>query len=60
MPRKTTAPIPQIKEVPLLTGPGAKLAKLTISLTELIAEETELLRQRLASERKNFTGEKTA
>jgi len=58
MPRKTTAPIPPIKEVPLLTGPGAKLAKLTISLTELIAEETELLRQRLASEAKKLHGRK--
>lgn len=43
---------------PTLTGPGAKLAKITISLTELIAEETRLLTKRLTKEAQKLHGRK--
>lgn len=43
---------------PTLTGPGAKLAKITISLTELIAEETRLLSKRLTREAQKLHGRK--
>jgi hypothetical protein len=57
------SPLPQANQNtaatrPALTGPGAKLAKLTISLTELIAEETKLLKKRLTKDAQRLHGQK--
>ncbi|UTW57615.1 hypothetical protein KFE96_12290 [Kordiimonas sp. SCSIO 12603] len=43
---------------PMLTGHGAKLVKITIALTDLIKQETELLKQRLAREAQKLHGQK--
>jgi len=43
---------------PVLTGPGARLAKLTIELYELIARETQLLKERLPREAQRLHGTK--
>jgi len=43
---------------PLLSGPGAKLANLTITLGELISEETNFLKKRQASEAQRLHGKK--
>ena len=43
---------------PALTGHGAKLANLTISLTELIREETTLLAKRLTKDAQRLHGQK--
>ncbi len=45
-------------EPPPLTGHGAKLAKITISLTDLIKQETALLKQRLPREAQKLHGQK--
>lgn len=59
MPRKSEQPKVKVATVPpLLTGPGAKLAKITISLTELIAQETKLLKERLTKEAQKLHGQK--
>jgi len=46
------------QEPPLLTGPGAKLANLTIALGELICEETSFLKNRQAKEAQRLHGHK--
>lgn len=43
---------------PSLTGPGAKLAKLTVELCELIVRETKLLKDRLPREAQQLHGTK--
>ena len=46
------------KETPPITGHGAKLAHLTIALTELIKEETQLLAKRLTKDAQSLHGKK--
>ena len=56
---KSPDTIPEAPEKPkALTGQGAKLASLTISLSDLIQEETKLLGQRLTTEAKRLHGTK--
>lgn len=43
---------------PVLTGPGAKFAKLTVELCELIKQETQLLKDRLPREAQKLHGTK--
>lgn len=48
----------QEANVPELTGYGAKLVKITLSLTDLIKQETSLLEQRLPREAQKLHGQK--
>ncbi|MFC3051234.1 hypothetical protein [Kordiimonas pumila] len=54
-------PIPHdIEEsAPVLSGHGAKLAKLTIELTDIIARETDLLKKRLPREAQSLHAAKS-
>jgi len=54
-------PVPEqkiINKPEILTGPGAKLADLTIALTELIREETKFLKARLTKDAQRLHGRK--
>lgn len=57
-----TIPAPQKVDLPdkpsSLTGHGAKFATITISLAELIQEETRLLKSRLTKEAQRLHGQK--
>lgn len=47
-----------VSKPPSITGHGAKLANLTISLSDLIQEETRLLSKRLTADAKRLHGQK--
>jgi hypothetical protein len=59
-PAKQPTPAPELEEInaPPITGHGARLASLTISLSELIREETQLLGKRLTKEAQKLHGQK--
>jgi len=57
-PKKQPVKTASLEKPPILSGPGAKLASLTISLTELIQEETALLTKRLTKEAQRLHGQK--
>ncbi|WP_417463501.1 hypothetical protein [Kordiimonas sp.] len=54
LPLKSNTP-----DAPIITGHGSQLAKLTISLTELISRETDLLKDRKPREAHKLHGEKS-
>ncbi|MFC4349678.1 hypothetical protein ACFO5Q_17640 [Kordiimonas lipolytica] len=56
---QTLPEAPQPAERPTLSGHSARLAKLTVQLKDLIARETELLKERKPQEAKRLHGEKS-